>query len=116
MHSATGTTLIEILISMLLISILLLGVDAMQVISLKQAKVNYYFAAAEQQINNLIEELSINHNPDLVTWNKQNQIVLPQGRGVMTKNAIAIFWGSFNEEKCEANKIGTSGCLRIQLS
>jgi len=116
MHSATGTTLIEILISMLLISILLLGVDAMQVIGLKQAKVNYYFAVAEQQINNMLERLTIDNYPDAFAWNKQNQELLPQGGGVITENNIAVFWGNQNAEKCTANKMGKSGCLQIQLS
>lgn len=108
MPQSTGTTLTEILISMLLIGILLLGVDAMQVISLKQTKANYDYAVAISQMNNMLERLSIDNHPDVFTWNQQNQRVLPAGRGVINNNELAIFWGNPHEN--------ASGSLHIRFS
>jgi len=115
MHSSTGSTFIEILISLLLISILLFGVDAMQILSLRLTKIHYYYAVAEQQMNNMIQRLSVDHTPDIATWNKQNQMVLPEGRGEIN-NKLKLVWGNMNAEKCESNKMDYAGCLQIPLS
>ena len=105
-----GTSLMEVLISLVLISILLLGIDAVQIISLQKTKINYYVAVAEQQIISMMEGMK-----DTEIWNQQNQEVLPQGRGVLTDKVISIFWGNMNGENCESNKIKKDGCIRYNL-
>ncbi|MBX3709259.1 MAG: hypothetical protein KIT56_07515 [Gammaproteobacteria bacterium] len=116
----TGISLIELLTSLMLISILLLGVDAVLVTSIQQSRSVYYFAAAQQQINVISEKLKLIKNNQyqalLNAWNKQNQEVLPQGRGTIKgsdpNETVSIFWGNTQEQDCEKNKIGTEGCLR----
>src|SRR5207253_11148603 len=105
MPNLSGTTLIEILISLLLISLLLLGVDVMQIVSLRQTQANYYVTVAEQQMNNMLERLTINPHADLETWNKQNREVLPEGRGVINHDELAIYWGNISEQNCATNKM-----------
>lgn len=118
MHKYTGTSLIEILISLMLMAVILLGIDAMQVVSLQQCKANYYFAVAEQQINVMNERIALlkNDEPDefALIWNKQNQEVLPQGRGIVKSHpdsGLSIYWGNVNEQNCKTSKSGTEGCL-----
>lgn len=111
----SGTSLIEVLISLFLISLLLLGLDAVQLFSLRQSKINYYYAIALQQIQNLHEELTVTNRPDLDFWNLQNQQVLPQGRGELSAYAISIFWGNRDEKTCDKTKIRENGCLQLRL-
>jgi len=117
-HSQSGTSLIEILISIIILSILLLGVDAMQITTLQKAKTNYYFAVAIQQLDILKERLKLQKKDVsllLEEWNKQNQVVLPQGRGVIEGDfpqyELTIFWGSKNASECKKNKIAKIGCI-----
>lgn len=119
MQKTTGTSLIEILISLLLISILLLGIDAAQIASLQLSSANYYLAIAEQQINAMNERLTLlknmDINPYVAVWNKQNQEVLPQGKGVIHDGEISVFWGNRDEQNCKTNKIGADGCLHLRI-
>lgn len=46
MRYQTGTSFIEILVSLSLLSLMLLGLDATEVISLQETKSDYYFSAA----------------------------------------------------------------------
>lgn len=121
-RTQSGVSLIEILISIILLSILLLGVDAMQITTLQRAKTNYYFAVATQQLNILTEQLKLEkHDVSVLlsAWNKQNQIVLPQGRGTIQGDfphyELTIFWGNKNASECKTNKIAQIRCLRILL-
>lgn len=118
MRNQLGTSLFEILISMILLAIVLLGIDAMQITSLQKAKVNYYFAVANQQVDIMIERLTLENNINeawLTTWNKQNQEVLPQGKGIISGNyphyEVSIFWGIWNEGSCKKNTIAQNGCV-----
>lgn len=119
MQKACGTTFIEILISILMLSILLLGLDGMQIYSLRQTKASYYFAVAIQQLTNMQERLqaveSEKWQEQIAYWNEENKRVLPQGRGMVLSNAIVIFWGNVANNACEKNKIGASGCAHIQI-
>lgn len=123
MRNELGTSLFEILISILLLAIVLLEIDAMQIMSLQKAKVNYYFAVATQQLNNMTERLSLtkNINDDwLVGWKKQNQEILPSGTGTIDGSypnyEIAVFWGNVHAESCRNNKIAQNGCVHRTLS
>jgi Tfp pilus assembly protein PilV len=109
MHHQFGVSLIEVLISFLLLSILLLGIDATHITALQKTKANYYFSVATQQMNIITNQLISKHNLD--AWNQKNEIVLPQGKGIISDNKIIILWGGMSEENCKSNKIGTQGCL-----
>jgi Tfp pilus assembly protein PilV len=116
-----GFSLIEVLVSFFLLSLMLLGLDAMQITALRQAKTACYFSVATQQLNVMAERLDVLKDSDpteqLTRWNQQNQTVLPQGRGTLSGNypqfLLSIFWGDKNIQKCNQNKIGQSGCLHL---
>lgn len=113
-----GFNLIEILISLFIISLALLGLDAISIHTLRDTKTTYYFNAAIQQLNNLIEQLNITSQDELQNilnnWNKQNQEILPHGHGAIINNRAIIYWGNYPQTNCEKNTIGTSGCLSIK--
>ncbi|SRR5579883_1256468 len=119
MRSHIGSSLIEILVSLLILSLMLLGFDAMQLAALQKAKAAYYFSVATQQLEVMSERLRAlgegNTEDLLQAWNQQNQTVLPQGRGTLSGGypdfTLAIFWGAVTESQCTKNTIGQSGCL-----
>lgn len=122
MRYQTGTSFIEILVSLSLLSLMLLGLDATEVISLQETKSDYYFSAAKQQVHVMMEKLQTIPNQTALNnfipvWNNQNQSTLPQGRGLVSGTyphyAITIFWGNKTESSCIKNHIGLSGCLTI---
>ena len=86
MTCSTGFTLLEILISLFLLSLILLGLDAMQIYALRENRAAFYFLTAENQIDAMIERLyALNTQENLAEqiniWNQQNQEVLPLGKG-----------------------------------
>ncbi len=123
LHLNAGVSLIEILISLLLIALLLFGFDAVQVIALRQATVAYEVTVAMQQLNNMVERLTVTQQIDhamLASWNQQNHLLLGQGAGHVMgyypNFSLSLGWGASQQHLCQQNKIGRSGCLRIDVS
>lgn len=123
MHTRFGFTLIEVLISLFILSLLLLGVDTMQLAALRETKNSYAFNVATQQLNVMQEQLRINkgNNMDQIMqeWNQENKLVLPSGRGMITGEYpifdLTIFWGEDSASNCSKNKIGSSGCIHVKI-
>ena len=120
MHQHSGSSFIEILISLTLLSLILLSLDAMQLTALREAKSSYYFSVAIEQLNNMIERLKIiksnQIHKEVLRWNQQNVMALPQGkgnvRGTYPNFILNIFWGKTKEIDCDKNKIRQTGCLQ----
>ena len=112
-----GASLIEALVSLTLLSVIVLGVDAVQITSFKKNAISYYVSVAQQQVDILIEQLSAGYTLSKVLsqWNAQNRLVLPQGAGTVTEiwphYQYAIVWGGYALSQCQKNKIGSMGCL-----
>lgn len=123
MHSQQGISFIEILITLFLFSVFMLGFSAMQITSLRDTKSAYYFAMATAQLDVMLKRLYLlkGHYSDeqITLWNQKNHDVLPQGRGVITKQPskiiVSIFWGNAQGETCYKNKVGESGCVSVSL-
>lgn len=121
MHHQRGSSFIEITISMVLLSIILLGFDGMQIVALREAKSAYYYSMALQQLHIMLDKLETLDGSDisesLLLWNKQNREVLPDGYGVMyhanNHKTLAIFWGGATDQACHGNHIGQSGCIHL---
>ncbi|VVC76094.1 hypothetical protein AQUSIP_13990 [Aquicella siphonis] len=88
METHTGTSLIEVMISLFILSVMLLGVEAVQIISLKKSLNAYYLAVAVRQLDVMHERLRRANEVDLkdwlIAWNTQNQASLPEGKGEIT--------------------------------
>jgi Tfp pilus assembly protein PilV len=117
--------LIEVLIAFFILSLTLLGLDALLLYSLHHSKSTYYAEIATHQINNLVERLSVLGNAplsaeQLQTWEQQAHDLMPNGRGALSYDyfsnpEISIFWGKQGETICQKNQIGQSGCLRTVI-
>lgn len=118
-NTLAGFSLLEVLISLLLLSLVLFGFDATEVYGLRTMRAAYYFDIANQQLNNIVERLHVidedsDISQEVDIWNAQNKIVLPQGVGQVTGYfpffTITMYWGN-RTPPCHANQFGTSGCL-----
>jgi hypothetical protein len=123
-HFLAGFSLMEVLISLLLLSFILLGFDATEVVALRTIRAAYYFDIANHQLNNMVERLYlINNDSDVLQqvaiWNAENKIVLPQGMGEVTGHfpvlTVTIYWGEMIHP-CQENQFGNSGCLTENIT
>jgi prepilin-type N-terminal cleavage/methylation domain-containing protein len=123
MSRKQGFSLIEVLVSLMLLSFALLGLDAMEVMSLRGNRDAYFFAVAENQLQIMAEKLRVMHSYDVAQqvadWNSLNADVLPQGEGVVRGDfplyQLQVWWGAEGEKLCEKNQRGQSGCLREDI-
>jgi hypothetical protein len=122
-HRLAGFSLIEVLISLLLLSFILLGFDATEIYSARMIRATYYFNVASHQLNNITERLHMLENDmdideNVAAWNAENQIVLPQGIGEVAgyypNYIITIYWGK-KTSSCEQNQQGNSGCIKSHI-
>ena len=95
----SGFSLIEVLVSLLLLSFILLSFDAAEIVAFRKSRDAYYFSIAVNQLNAMKERLRVfkNHSgleQQIELWNLQNQEVLPQGKGIVTEQQIKINWGN----------------------
>jgi Tfp pilus assembly protein PilV len=118
-----GFSLLEAIISLFLVSILLFGLDAAQIYSLKESKNAYFSSMALNQINNGLERLIALENNEalqnqITIWNAENQAVLPDGFGTITGQypnyIITVYWGG-HLHHCQKQQVGSSGCLRKKI-
>lgn len=118
-----GFSLIEVMVSLLLLSMSLLGLDAMQFYALQRAQHVYYYHQAMNQLMNMTERLAVLKNDEAIVdevphWNEENNQVLPNGRGEVQgsfpRYTLIIFWGK-SAMNCAENKIGATGCLRENI-
>ncbi len=118
-----GFTLIEVLISLMLLSLMLLGFDAMEIHSLRTLRASYYFHVATQQLTVMAERLqALGAHAGLeeqkILWNRQNQQLLPEGIGTVTGSyplyVITVYWGKI-KNKCDQISLGQSGCVKNVL-
>ena len=118
MKQSSGFSLIEILISFLLLSMILLGLDAIQIYTLRKAHSVYFLSLATIQLNNLSERLQASNGKDLnslwVSWNKEKGTGMIQGN--FPHYVATIFWGTRFQTVCQPYLKGKSGCLKISVT
>lgn len=118
-----GFSLVEILISLLILSLILLGFDCMQIYALRENRNAYYFSVAENQLISFTNRLRVRNSRDELTdqvtrWNEQNHTLLPYGKGYVTGvfpfYTTTLFWGDkTNKRICKDLPIGQLKCLSV---
>lgn len=79
---ALGFSLIEILISLLLLSILMMGFEATSLYAVREIREAYFLSYAQNQMASLADYVRAHQlrvSPDfLENWNQQNKDILPK--------------------------------------
>jgi prepilin-type N-terminal cleavage/methylation domain-containing protein len=123
-YALSGFSLIEVLVSLLLISFILLGFNSTEVSSMSAIRDAYQFNLANHQLNNITERLRIlkqypGIEQQVAEWNTENQMILPQGKGEVEGHfpeyTISIRWGE-QELPCQQNQLTQGGCLTRHIS
>jgi type IV pilus assembly protein PilV len=119
-----GFTLIEVLISLVLLSFIVLGFDVMELYSLRATRTAYYFYVATNQFISMTERLRAlgqydGINEQITIWNLQNKQLLPAGEGTVTGHfphyTLTIYWGGF-PHICNQIHLGQSGCIQQSIT
>ncbi len=80
-----GFALIEILLTLFILSFALLALAGMQMSALRHSQAAYLRSLALVQLSSLIDRLQVNHpslhNAELARWNAQNARLLPKAQG-----------------------------------
>ncbi len=102
MPTAKGFSLIEVMISIVIFSVGLLGLLRLQTLSLQHAYSAMLTSQAESQLVDMADQLMITAIPDISLWNNENNLLLPQGNGVLYGAAphyqLQLFW-NFEEKQ-----------------
>lgn len=118
-----GFSLIEVLVSLLLLSLILMGFDAFCLSSVRGLREDYYFTQASNQVSMMSERLRALDAADgmheqIEQWNKENATVLPLGKGEVSGSypnyVITVYWGE-KQSECTNMRIGGAGCIREKL-
>lgn len=114
-----GATLIEVVFSLFLLTLIMLSVEAMQLVCMRQANAIHYVNIAQIQLRNMTQliesadEFAISEQ--YVTWSEQNRKLLPQGVSMMIGRfphyTLSISWGGMSG--CAHNTMKLIGCLRL---
>ena len=106
-HHETGFCLMEVLVSLVLFSFILLGFVAMEIYSLRSLRNSYYLNVATWQLNNMAERLRAlgDHfgiEQQIQIWNRENQKILPTSNGIVSGHYpfynITLYWGETSWE------------------
>ena len=100
---ALGFSLLEVLISLFILSIALLGLDATGLFSWQLQLNAYYAALAEQQLQNMEERLRLLEvspfalEQEVALWNLENKRLLPKVKGKVSGTypnfELSLIWG-----------------------
>jgi len=106
---ALGFTLLEVLVSLLLLGLMLLFFDTAQYAAWHANQSAYELTQATQQVRSMSERLKmLGGYPDfkeqLSIWNQENQLILPNGKGYVSgqypRYSIQLCWDSQGNQRC----------------
>lgn len=115
-----GMHLVDVLISLFLLSLILIGIDAMLIQTSKETKSLYYLQVGMQQLLQMHEQLLLHESDSerVNQWNQQNQLLLPNAHGeIKQQNRITelqLVWQSGMKQQCKSNNVDMQ-CLAIEV-
>ncbi len=124
---SSGFSLIEVLVSLLIISITLLGLTALMTNALRYSYDAYLESVAVNQLSSMAERLRATHGDALgavvADWNQENQQALPQGQGDVAPSngtyTLALGWQARHKASavgdCRTSKEHACLTMRVQL-
>lgn len=117
-----GFTLLEVLVSLSLITLLLLGLDAAQAEVLKQARVGENTDKAHAMAS-AYTAYQFAHRPDTIeslpdVWQAAVAASLPQGNATLGRDELSplvVAFGGIVASQCSPASPGISGCIAIPV-
>jgi hypothetical protein len=90
----------------------------MELSASRASRETYFFSVAANQLQTMAEQLSLHINQQNIfaLWNRDNQVLLPNGRGEFDGSTLSIYWGNKNQTYCKQNQEGPSGCLSKRIT
>lgn len=119
MRKQVGSHLLDVLIGLFLLSLALIGLDAMLIQTTQQTTSLYYLHVGMQQMQQLHERmLSGSHENHLALWNEQNRTLLPDGKGTLQQSdhvsAFTLFWQQRKQISCKEENVSMR-CLALDI-
>jgi prepilin-type N-terminal cleavage/methylation domain-containing protein len=118
----SGFSLVEVLVSLFILSLILLGLDAMECVALRESHAAYFLNVAAIQMQAMTERLTTldqaqGLEEQVAIWNSQNNELLPQSKGSLTGKfpvyQLSLSWGA--NTLCNTVQKGPLTCLSDQL-
>lgn len=123
MQKMQGFTLLEVLISLFLLSLALIGINSVQLSAMHQARNAYNTQQALTFAQNMSTYLRSHHGQGgdyQIRWHAEVQSRLPQGRAFINGSyphyRISVLWGERPPHVCEKSQSGKSGCMVVDLN
>lgn len=116
MRYSCGFTLLEVMISLFILSLVLFGVTAAEINALREARGILYFNRAVSLNENMAEYLLVYGDASgyLPQWQHEVQRTLPDASAAVTGFSphftISITWGG-RDLACHQSKAALSGCV-----
>jgi Tfp pilus assembly protein PilV len=110
-----GFTLLEVLISSFLLTLMLLGLDAMQWHALRKTKQAHHYFIAAHQVTQMLRISASSRHAYQYEWNNQNKSLLPNGNGLIDAEHIVVTWGEQDGVDCKQTQIGVAGCVSAKI-
>ncbi|MFZ2314289.1 MAG: prepilin-type N-terminal cleavage/methylation domain-containing protein [Gammaproteobacteria bacterium] len=107
-----GVSLIEVLISLFILSFLLLSLDAVQLLSFKNTQAVYSFNIALQRVDILLTHQD--RDSYLAEWQEENKEYLPQAESLVLSDKVILIWGGM-QGGCEHSVMEKAGCLNVSI-
>lgn len=121
MRYSCGFTLLEVMISLFIASLVLLGVTAAEIRALREARGILYFNRAILLNENMAEYLLVYGDASgyLRLWQHEVQRDLPDASAAVTglspRFTISITWGGY-DQVCHQSRAGLSGCVTYTIA
>ncbi|HEU5281203.1 MAG TPA: prepilin-type N-terminal cleavage/methylation domain-containing protein [Gammaproteobacteria bacterium] len=114
MQKASGFTLLEVLISLALLSIAILGMDGLQWRVLQNMRYQTYAVKAQQLALGLAARQGI-HPAAVLSDNTRKAVsaCLPQGRFEVQAKRVIVAFGGLAPSACTQSIIGRAGCVIV---
>lgn len=117
MLRARGFTFLEVLVSLAVLSIALLGMDGLQWRMMQAARYQTLTLKAQQLALGLVARYRINPSAALSAKTKAMvEAVLPQGRYSINEKRVIVSWGAYAPAACHEAKQGRVGCVIVNIS
>ncbi|MBY0544900.1 MAG: prepilin-type N-terminal cleavage/methylation domain-containing protein [Gammaproteobacteria bacterium] len=98
-ENTSGFSLLEVLLSVSIFSVALLGLLGMQTASIQTAYSALLRSQAQIQLVNIAGQCLVSSFPNIVDWQKSNTFYLPQGIGSLHGNSVTLSWSVYNQSE-----------------